>query len=245
VIEGRNPVLEALRAGRPVNKVLIAHGAGQSMPILEIVHRAREAKVVVERVDRRVIERLSPGGRSQNVLAIAAAKEYADLRALLRQIERRGEAPLLMVLDGIEDPQNLGAIIRSADAAGMHGVVIPARRAVGLTAAVARASAGAVEYVPVARVGNLAQSLDRLAEASIWTVGIDPAGSKDFTAVDYRQPTAIVIGAEGRGLSRLVKERCDTLASIPMKGSLGSLNASVAAALVMFEAMRQRDREQG
>ena len=240
IIQGRNPVLEALRAGRPINKVLLAQGVGRPAAVTEILRLAKEARVIVERVDRRAVDRLSPGGRSQGVVALAAVKGYVDLERLLGIAGERGEPPLLVALDHIEDPHNLGAIIRTADAAGVHGVIIPQRRAAALTASVARASAGAVEYVPVARLGNLSNALARLAKDNVWTVGIDPGGQRDYTEVDYRQPTAIVIGAEGKGISRLVKERCDLLASIPMRGRVASLNASVAAALVMYEAARQR-----
>ena len=240
IIEGRNPVVEALRAGRPFNKVLLAQGVGRSAAVAEILRLAKKARVVVERVDRRAIDRLSPGGRSQGVVAIAAAKSYTALERLLGVARERGEPPLLVALDHIEDPHNLGAVIRTADAAGVHGVIIPQRRAAALTGSVARGSAGAVEYVPVARVVNLSNALERLAKDNVWTVGIDPGGQRDYTEVDYRQPTAIVIGAEGKGLSRLVKEHCDLLASIPMRGRVASLNASVAAALVMYEAARQR-----
>jgi len=241
VVEGRNPVLEALRAGRPINKIFIAQGVVQPAVVVEILRLAKEAGALVERVDRRAIDRLSTTGRSQGVVALVAVKTYANLDQLLEIGRIRGEPPLLILLDGIQDPHNLGAIIRTADGAGVHGVVIPGRRAAGLTASVARSSAGAVEHVPVARVGNLSNALARLAKDNIWTVGIDPSGSSDYTEVDYRQATAIVIGAEGKGLSRLVKERCDILASVPMRGKVASLNASVAAALVMYEAMRQRN----
>ena len=240
VIHGRNPVLEALRAGRPINKVLLAEGIGRPAGVEEILRLAKDAMVVVERVDRRAVDRLSPDGRSQGVVALAAVKDYVDLEQLLEIARERGEPPLLIALDHIEDPHNLGAIIRTADAAGVHGVIIPQRRAAALTGSVARASAGAVEYVPVARIGNLSNALASLAKEDVWTVGIDPSGQRDYTEVDYRQPTAIVIGAEGKGLSRLIKERCDLLASIPMRGRIASLNASVAAALVMYEAARQR-----
>ena len=233
-------MLEALRAGRPINKVLLAQGVGRPAAVVEILRLAKEAGVVVERVDRRAVDRLSPGGRSQGVVALTAVKDYVDLERLLEVARERDEPPLLVVLDHIEDPHNLGAIIRTADAAGVHGVIIPQRRAAALTEAVSRGSAGAVEYVPVARLGNLSNALARLATENVWTVGIDPSGERDYTEVDYREPTAIVIGAEGKGLSRLVKERCDLLASIPMRGRVASLNASVAAALVMYEAARQR-----
>lgn len=241
VVEGRNPVLEALRAGRPINKILIAQGVVQPAVVVEILRLAKEAGALVERVDRRAVDRLSTTGRSQGVVALVAVKTYADLDQLLEIGQIRGEPSLLILLDGIQDPHNLGAIIRTADGAGVHGVVIPERRAAGLTASVARSSAGAVEHVPVARVGNLSNAMARLAKDNVWTVGIDPSGSSDYTEVDYRQATAIVVGAEGKGLSRLVKERCDILASVPMRGKVASLNASVAAALVMYEAMRQRN----
>ena len=240
VVEGRNPVLEALRAGRPINKILIAQGVVQPAVVVEILRLAKEAGALVERVDRRAVDRLSTTGRSQGVVALVAVKTYANLDQLLEIGQIRGEPSLLILLDGIQDPHNLGAIIRTADGAGVHGIVIPGRRAAGLTASVARSSAGAVEHVPVARVGNLSNAMARLAKDNVWTVGIDPSGSSDYTEVDYRQATAIVIGAEGKGLSRLVKERCDILASVPMRGKVASLNASVAAALVMYEAMHQR-----
>lgn len=240
VIEGRNPVLEALRGDRPINKVLIVRTVGRYRTITEIVRLARDAGVVVEWVDGKAVDRISATGRSQGVVALAAPKAYADLEELIDISVARGEPLLVAMLDGIEDPQNLGAIIRTADAAGVHGVVIPDRRAAPLTAAVARASAGALEHLSVARVGNLSNAMAQLGRHMVRTVGVDPAGDMDYTQIDYRHPTAIVIGAEGKGLSRLVKERCGVLASIPMRGKVASLNASVAAALVMFEAARQR-----
>jgi 23S rRNA (guanosine2251-2'-O)-methyltransferase len=241
IIEGRHPVLEALRAGRSISKLLLSRDVQRHSIIGEILHECRKQGMLVEHVDPRVIQKLSPTGRHQGVLALVAAKEYASLDDLLAVSKKRNEPALLVILDGIQDPQNLGAIVRTADAAGVHGVIIPERRAVGLTAAVARASAGALEHVPVARVTNITQTMRLLGERGIWTVGIDPAGKKDYTQVDYRQPSALVIGAEGKGVSHLVRERCDLLASIPMKGRVESLNASVAAALVMYEALRQRE----
>ena len=233
-------MLEALRAGRPLNKILIARDIGRHSAIGSIIHLAGQGGVVVEHVQRAAIDRLSVTGLSQGVLAQASVKEYAVLEDLLKLPASRGEPALLVILDGVEDPHNLGAVIRSADGAGAHGVVIPERRAAGLTAAVARSSAGAIEYVPVARTVNVAQSLARLGKAGLWTVGIDAEAETEFTEVDLVQPTAIVIGGEGKGLSRLVRERCDILASIPMRGKVTSLNASVAAALVLYEALRQR-----
>ena len=240
VIEGRNPVVEALRAGRSINKILLSTGASQTMAIEEILRLAKEKGTPVERVERRVIDRRSVTGKSQGVLALAGAMSYADLDDVLEVGPARGEPPLLVLLDGIQDPHNLGAIIRTADAVGVHGVVIPERRSAGLSAGVARSSAGAVEHVAVARVRNLSDTLAGLAKDDIWTVGIDPKGGPCYLDVDYRVATAVVVGAEGKGLSRLVRERCDTLAHIPMRGKVESLNASVSAALVMYEAMRQR-----
>ena len=240
VIEGRNPVVEALRAGRPINKILLSSGASQTMAIKEILRLAEEKGTLVERVERRDIDRLSVTGKSQGVMALAEFKSYADIDDVLEVGSLRGEPPLLVLLDGIQDPHNLGAIIRTADAAGVHGVVIPERRSAGLSAGVARSSAGAVEHMAVAQVRNLSDTMTRLAKHDIWTVGIDPQGGQCYSEVDYRVATAIVVGAEGKGLSRLVKERCDTLAHIPMRGKIESLNASVSAALVMYEAMRQR-----
>ena len=218
VIEGRNPVVEALRAGRFINKILLSTGASQTTVIEEILRLAKEKGTRVERVERRVIDRRSVTGKSQGVLALAGPMSYADLDDVLEVGSVRGEPPLLVLLDGIQDPHNLGAIIRTADAAGVHGVVIPERRSAGLSAGVARSSAGAVEHVAVARVRNLSDTLARLAKDDIWTVGIDPKGGPCYSEVDYRVATAIVVGAEGKGLSQLVRERCDTLAHIPMRG---------------------------
>ncbi|MQG21787.1 MAG: 23S rRNA (guanosine(2251)-2'-O)-methyltransferase RlmB [SAR202 cluster bacterium] len=241
-IEGRNPVLEALKANRPINKLLVSKGVGRHSIIGQILHHAKRNGVLVEYVDTRFIQKISPTGHSQGVVAMIATKSYVDLDDLLEASHQKNTSPLYVILDGIEDPQNLGAILRTADAAGVHGVIIPERRAVGLTAAVSRASAGAVEYVPVARVGNIAKTLTALQKQGIWTVGVDMEGDAGYTHADYDQAMALVIGAEGKGLSRLVKERCDLLVSIPMKGQIASLNASIAAALVMYEAARQRDR---
>lgn len=240
VIEGRNPVLEALKAQHPINKLLLSREIGRHSVIGQILYQARQNGIIVEYVDPRLIDRLSTSGRSQGVLAMVAAKDYVDLESLLEASEQRGDPHLYIVLDGIEDPQNLGAILRTVDATGTHGVIIPQRRAVGLTSAVTRASAGAVEYVPVARIGNLPQTISTLRKLGIYVVGIDITGEKDYTKADYNRPVALVVGAEGKGLSRLVKERCDLLVSIPMRGHVSSLNASVAAALVLYEAIRQR-----
>jgi len=242
-IEGRNPVVEALRAGRPINRVMLSKNVQRHSTIAEILRRAREQGIPVEHVDDLALRKYSASGSTQGVIALTAAKEYVSLEDLLGISRGKKEDALYCVLDGIEDPQNLGAILRTADATGFHGAIVRARRAVGLTSAVARASAGALEYVPVARVANIAQSLEMLKKENVWAIGIDMRGDRDYTAVDYRMPVAIVVGGEGTGVSELVRKRCDILARIPMKGHVSSLNASVAAALVMYEAFRQRNRQ--
>lgn len=241
-IEGRNPVIEALKSGRPVNRILLARDVGRHSSIAEILHLSQSRGVPVEFVARQAIDRLSRTPANQGVIAYAAAKDYVALEDLLAISKQRVEPPLYCILDGIEDPQNLGSILRAADASGTHGVVVRSRRSAGLTATVAKASAGAVEYVPVARVPNISQAIVTLKKNNVWVVGVDPAGAIDYSRVDFKLPTAIVIGGEGKGLSDLVKKRCDSLASIPMRGKITSLNAAIAAALVMYEALRQRSR---
>lgn len=240
IIEGRNPVIEALRVGRPINKVLLVNNAKRQPAVAEILDLARARKVPVEYVERRFLDRLTATSSHQGVVAYASVKEYVGLDDLLAISSEKGEAPLYCILDGIEDPHNLGAILRTAEASGTHGVVIRSRRAVGLTAVVAKASAGAVEYVPVARVSNISQAIVGLKKAGVWAIGIDRDGDIPYNKVDFKLPTAIVVGSEGSGLSDLVKQRCDSLASIPMLGRLTSLNVSIAAALAMYEAFRQR-----
>lgn len=241
-IEGRNPVIEALKSGRPINRILLAGDIGRHTAVAEILHLSQARGIPVEYVTRRVIDESSTTSAHQGVIAYAAAKEYISLEDLLTISGERNEPPLYCILDGIEDPQNLGAILRTAEASGIHGVIIRSRRAVGLTAAVAKASAGAIEYVPVARVSNISQAMVTLKRNSVWVVGIDPAGKTDYSKVDFTLPTAIVIGSEGKGLSDLVKKTCDFLVAIPMLGKITSLNASIAAALVMYEALKQRSR---
>ena len=240
IIEGRNPVIEALKSGRPINKILLAGNIGRHAAVAEILHLSQAKGIPVEYVTRRVIDKSSATSAHQGVIAYTAAKEYIALEDLSIISRERNEQPLYCILDGIEDPQNLGAILRTAEASSIHGVVIRSRRAVGLTAAVAKTSAGAVEYMPVARVSSISQAIMALKRNSVWIVGIDPIGETDYSQVDFRLPTAIVIGSESNGLSDLVKKRCDSLASIPMRGKMTSLNASVAAALVMYEALKQR-----
>ncbi len=237
IIEGKNPVVEALRSGRPLNRILTTR---RDAGIAEIVRLASQSGVPVEYVIKSALDRISQGSTHQGVIAYAAAQEYVSLDDLLSLSKEKNEAALYCVLDGIEDPHNLGAIIRTADAAGIHGIVIRSRREVGLTAVVAKASAGAIEYVPVARVTNITQAILDLKKSGVWVVGIDPAGPMDSSRINYTSHIAIVIGGEGKGLSELVRKKCDYLASIPMRGKIPSLNASVAAALVMYEAFRQR-----
>jgi 23S rRNA (guanosine2251-2'-O)-methyltransferase len=240
IIEGRNPVIEALRAGRPISRILMDRNTQVHGAAAQILQSAKSKGVPVELVDKQSIDRQSVTGSCQGVIAFAAAKEYVSLDDLFSISREKRESALYLVLDGIEDPHNLGAILRTAEATGVHGVVIRERRAVGLTPAVAKASAGAVEYMPVAMVTNISQSIMALKKNNVWVTGIDMAGGLGYSQVDFNLPTAIVIGGEGKGLSDLARRRCDSIASIPMKGKVSSLNASVAAAVVMYEALRQR-----
>ena len=240
IIEGRNPVIEALRAGRPISKILVDRNVQLHGAAAQILQSAKSRGVMVELVDKQTIDRQSVTGSSLGVIAFASAKDYVSLDDLFSLSREKWEPALYLVLDGIEDPHNLGAILRTAEATGVHGVVIRERRAVGLTPAAVKASAGAVEYVPVARVTNISQAIITLKKYNIWVTGIDMAGWQDYSQVDFNLPTAIVIGGEGKGLSDLARKRCDSIASIPMKGKISSLNASVAAAVVMYEVLRQR-----
>ena len=233
-------MLELLKAGRSINKVLISNSVQRHSIIAEILNLAKTKGTPVEFVDESIIRRLSFTAANQGIIAYVSPKEYVTLDNLLAISRSKNEPPLYCILDGIEDPQNLGAILRTADATGFHGIVVRERRAVGLTPIVAKASAGAIEYIPVARVANISQAIEFLKKANVWVIGIDMAGSTDYSKIDYAVPTAIVIGNEGAGLSDLVRKRCDTVAAIPMKGKIGSLNVSVATAIVMYEAFRQR-----
>jgi 23S rRNA (guanosine2251-2'-O)-methyltransferase len=236
---GRRVVLEALRAGQPVSRVLVARGASHLGPLHEIVQEARAQGVIVQTVDRRRLDTLAGGVVHQGVAALVAAAPTVDVEDLLQRARARNEAPFLMALDGVEDPHNLGAIIRTAEAAGAHGVIIPKRRAAGLSPVVARASAGALAHLPVAQVGNLASALDRLKAAGVWVVGADPSGRERYDEVSLAPPLALVVGSEGRGLHRLVREQCDRVVRIPLRGRVASLNVSVAAALLLFEVARR------
>lgn len=238
LIIGRNSVLEALRAGRAIDSLLVARGE-RSGSIGRILAECREKGIVIKEVDAKKLDFLCGRGNHQGVAAYAAAHAYACVADLLALAQQRGEAPFLIICDELEDPHNLGAIIRTAEAAGAHGVIIPKRHAASLSFAVSKAAAGALEYLPVARVGNLAATLDELKKQGLWIYGADMDGTP-FCETDYSGPVALVIGSEGRGLGRLIKEKCDFIVSLPMKGKINSLNASVAAGILMYEIARQR-----
>lgn len=240
--EGRNAVMELLRAGRTVDKLFIA--PDQNGRMADIVALAKQAGAVITQVDRRKLDAMSETGVHQGVIAQAAAHEYVSLDDILQTAADRGENPLILICDGLTDPHNLGAVIRSAETAGAHGVVIPKRRSVGLTATAAKASAGAMEHIGVARVTNLAAAIDEMKEKGVWIFGADAGGDKQLYDADFVGSTAIVIGSEGNGLSRIVREKCDFIVSIPMKGKVNSLNASAAAAVLLYEAVRQRIGEE-
>ncbi len=239
IIEGRNAVIEALRAGAPIDKVYIAKGETDSA-LGHIASEARAAGIAVVDCDRRKLDGMSVTHSHQGVIAVAAVREYASVEDILRAARDKGEAPLLVVCDELSDPHNLGAVIRTAYCAGAHGVVIPKRRSAGLTAVVAKTSAGAVSHLPVARVANLTACLKELKEQGVWVYGTAADARQTMYQADLRGPAAIVIGSEGEGMSRLVRETCDVLLSIPMKGELNSLNASASAAILLYEAVRQR-----
>lgn len=238
-LEGRNPVMEALRAGREIDKILILKGEREGS-VVRIAALAREKGIVVQEVEKQKLNALSETHAHQGVIAFCAAAKYKTVEELLEIAKEKGEPPFLLLLDEINDPHNLGSLLRTANCAGVHGVVIPKRRAVGLTATVAKASAGAVEYVPVAKVTNLSQTIDRLKEAGLWIAGADMDGATSFTEADFKGAIGLVIGNEGEGIGPLVKKKCDFLVQIPMKGEINSLNASVAGSLLMYEVLRQR-----
>jgi 23S rRNA (guanosine2251-2'-O)-methyltransferase len=239
VIEGRNAVLEALRAGTALDKVYLQKGETDKT-LGHIASKARAAGAVVVEADRRKLDAMSQTHAHQGVIALAAARAYASVEDILQAAADKGEPPLLVVCDELSDPHNLGAVIRTAECAGAHGVIIPKRRSAGLTAVVAKTSAGAVAHVPVARVPNLPALLKDLKKQGVWVFGADAGGSTPLYEADLKGPAAIVVGSEGSGMSRLVAETCDFLISIPMRGKLNSLNASAAAAILLYEAVRQR-----
>lgn len=237
-IEGRNAVIEAYRAGRAIDRIYIQDGC-QDGPVMTIKRDARKHDTVIKYVARERLDQLSETGKHQGVIAYAAAYEYVQVEDILEKAREKGEQPFLILLDNIEDPHNLGAIIRTANLAGAHGVIIPKNRAVGLTATVARTSAGALNYTPVARVTNLARTIEELKKEGLWFVCADMDGTMMYD-LDLKGPIGLVIGNEGEGVGKLVREKCDMVASIPMKGQIDSLNASVAAGVLAYEILRQR-----
>lgn len=238
-LEGRNALTEALRSGRTIDKVFIAAG-DTDRSLQRLAAQAKEAGAVVVPVDRRKLDAMSTTRSHQGVIALAAAREYYTIEDLLQEAADRGEAPLLVICDELSDPHNLGAIMRSAECAGAHGIIIPKRRSVGLTAVVAKAAAGAVEYMKVARVTNINNAIAQLKEMGVWIFGTAAEGSVPMYQADLTGPTAIVIGSEGDGMSQLVRKNCDVTVHIPMKGNITSLNASAAATVLLYEAVRQR-----
>lgn len=237
-IEGRNAVLEALRAGKPIDKLYVLDGCPDG-PVRTIIREAKKGDTIINYVKKERLDQLSETGHHQGVIAMAASYEYATVEDILEKAKEKGEAPFIFILDNIEDPHNLGAMIRTANLAGAHGVIIPKRRAVGLTSTVARTSAGAINYTPVAKVTNLKQTMEQLKKEGMWFVCADMDGTP-YYQMDLKGPMGLVIGNEGEGVSRLIKETCDFVASIPMKGDIDSLNASVAAGVLAFEIARQR-----
>lgn len=238
IIGGKNPVLEALRADRDINKIWIAEGV-QKRAIAELLQLANERKVIVQFVPKKKIDGLTDSNH-QGVAAAVAAYNYAELDDLFKVAEFRSEDPFFLILDELEDPHNLGSIMRTADAVGAHGLIIPKRRAVGLTAVVAKSSTGAIEHIPVVRVNNLSQIVDELKKRGVWIAGTDAKESVDYRRMDASLPLAVIIGSEGKGMSRILREKCDFLYQLPMVGHVTSLNASVAASLLMYEVYRKR-----
>ncbi len=238
IIEGRNAVIEAFRAGRTVDRLYVLDGC-QDGPVMTIKREAKKQNCLIKYVKKELLDKMSETGKHQGVIACTSAYQYAEVDDILEAARQKGEDPFLLLLDNIEDPHNLGAVIRTANLAGAHGVIIPKNRAVGLTAAVARASAGAVNYTPVAKVTNLAQTIEELKKKGLWFVCADMDGTTMYQ-LDLKGPIGLVIGNEGEGVGRLVKEKCDFVAAIPMKGDIDSLNASVAAGVLAYEIVRQR-----
>lgn len=243
-LEGRNPVLEALRAGRAINKLLVAKGS-QEGSIRQIIALAKEQGIIVQEQERSRLDALAEGRAHQGVIAMVAAHRYFEVEEIIARAKEKGEDPLVLILDGIEDPQNLGSLLRTADAVGAHGIIIPERRAVGLTETVAKVSAGAVEYVPVARVTNTARTIDELKEQGFWVVGTHQDAKELYYQARLTGPLAVVIGSEGKGIGRLVAEKCDFMVRLPMLGHVTSLNAAVAGAILLYEIRRQRDTASG
>lgn len=238
-IGGKHSILEAMKAGRTINKIWIAENAQKALT-QPIVAEAKLHGIIVQFADKRKLDTMAEGLQHQGVVAQVAAYDYVEIDDILEAARERGEDPFILILDEIEDPHNLGSILRTADCTGVHGVIIPKRRSVGLTATVSKISAGAVEYVPVARVTNIAQTIDKLKECGVWVAGTDVSAADDVYRSNFAMPIALVIGNEAKGVGRLIKEKCDFLVKLPMQGKINSLNASVAAGVLMYEVVRQR-----
>ncbi len=240
IIVGINPIREALKAGRPIQRLLIAEQRKRDRDIAEIIRLARERAIEIRITSRDALNREHQDSHHQGVIAVAAARTYAMLDDILQIPAQRGEPALFLILDSVEDPRNLGAILRTADAAGVHGVIIPERRAAGLTETVAKTAAGALEYVPVAKVVNIVNALEELKKAGVWVTGAEAGSETVYWDADFVRPTALVLGGEDKGVRRLVKEHCDYLVSLPLMGRISSLNVSVAAGTLLYEVLRQR-----
>jgi 23S rRNA (guanosine2251-2'-O)-methyltransferase len=241
LIIGRNPIIEALKSGRPIDKIIILHGC-HGKPIDTIRAMARDKRIQCVEVNKKKFQEITRSDASQGIAALVPVKEYADLEDLLDRLSHlpSGENPLVLVLDEITDPHNAGALIRTAECAGAHGVIVPRHHSASMTETISKTSAGAIEHLPVSKVVNLASTIDRLKEAGFWIIGTDAEADRRFDEVDYTGATAVIIGSEGKGIRRLIKEKCDFLVRIPLKGKISSLNASVAGAIVMYEAAKQR-----
>ena len=239
-VEGRNAVLELLESGRDINKILVANGEKHGS-IHKILAIAKERKIIVTEMERNKLNQIAQTSNNQGVIAIVPPYDYCEVEDILEEAKRKDEMPFILILDGIEDPHNLGSIIRTAETAGVHGIIIPKRRAASVNSTVSKVSAGAVEYMKIARVNNINETIRYLKEQDVWICGTDMDTNTIYTKQDYKMPIAIVIGSEGFGMSRLVKENCDFLVKIPMKGKITSLNASVSAGIIMYEVVKNRN----
>ncbi len=238
-VEGRNSVLELLESGRDINKIIVTKGEKHGS-ILKIIAKARERKILIAEIERGKLNQMAQTENNQGVIAIVPPFDYCEVEDILEDAKQKNEMPFILILDGIEDPHNLGSIIRTAETAGVHGIIIPKRRAASVNSTVSKVSAGAVEHMKIARVNNINETMRYLKDQGIWICGTDMDTEVTYTKQDYKMPLAIVIGSEGFGMSRLVKENCDFLVKIPMKGKITSLNASVSAGIIMYEVVRQR-----
>ena len=239
-VEGRNAVLELLESGRDINRILVANGEKHGS-IHKILAIAKERKIIVTEMERNKLNQIAQTPNNQGVIAIVPPYDYCEVEDILEEAKRKDEMPFILILDGIEDPHNLGSIIRTAETAGVHGIIIPKRRAASVNSTVSKVSAGAVEYMKIARVNNINETIRYLKEQDVWICGTDMDTNTIYTKQDYKMPIAIVIGSEGFGMSRLVKENCDFLVKIPMKGKITSLNASVSAGIIMYEVVKNRN----